>query len=165
MAWSNQQKQIAVRACKAAGISDEQRRDMILRNIDHARLPDGRVTSAAPKLNNADFEQFMAIVEQAAGGQILHFTRDYWVKSAADSLSRLRYKAKSLAAELEAAGHLVPHGVGLAGWIEKRVSQGATNRLEELDYQQLRALIVGLSAYGRQRADPLNVRTFEPLTL
>lgn len=152
MAWTNRQKQIAARVCKTTGISDEQRRDMILRNIDHARLPDGRITSTAPKLNNADFEQFMAIVEQAAGGQVLHFTRDYWAESAADSLARMRHKVKSLAAELEAAGHLIPDGVGLAGWIEKRVSQGATNRLEELDDQGLRALIVGLQAYTRQRA-------------
>jgi hypothetical protein len=151
VSWTNQQKQIAVRACKAAGIGDEHRR-LILMNIDHARLPDGRVTSTALKLNNADFEQFMAIVEHAAGGQVLHFTRDYWAESAADSLSRMRHKVKELAAELEAAGHLVPHGVGLAGWIEKRVSQGATNRLEELDYQGLRALIVGLESYSRQRA-------------
>jgi hypothetical protein len=152
MSWTNQQKQIAVRACKAAGISDEQRRDMILRNIDHARMPDGRVTSTAPKLNNVDFEQFMAIIEQAAGGQVLHFTEGYWAKSVGDSLCRMRFKVTALAAELEAAGHLVPNGVGLAGWIEKRVSQGATNRLEELDYQGLRALIVGLKAYARQRA-------------
>ncbi len=151
MAWTNQQKQIAVRACKAAGIGEEHRR-LILMNLNHARLPDGRVTSTAPKLNNADFEQFMAIVEQAAGGQVLHFTKDYWAESAADSLSRMRHKVKELAAALEAAGHLVPNGIGLAGWIEKRVSQGATDQLSELDYQQLRALIVGLGAYTRQRA-------------
>lgn len=152
MAWTNQQKQIAVRACKAAGISDERRRDMILRNIDHARMPGGHVTSTAPKLNNADFEQFMAIVEQAAGGQVLHFTEGYWVKSAADSLARMRHKVKELAAALEAAGHLVPNGIGLAGWISKRVTRGETDQLSELDYQQLRALIVGLEAYTRQRA-------------
>jgi len=152
MAWTNPQKQIAVRACRAAGISEEQRRDMILRNMANARLPDGRVTSTAPKLTNADFEQFMAIVEQGAGGKVLHFTEGYWVKNAADSLGRMRHKVRLLAAELEAAGHLAANGIGLAGWIEKRVTRGATNRLEELDYQGLRALILGLKAYSRQRA-------------
>jgi len=152
MAWTNQQKQIAVRACRAAGIGEEQRRDMVLRNLDNAHLPDGRISSTSPKLTNADFEQFMAIVEQAAGGKILHFTEGYWVKSAADSLGRMRHKVRGLAAELEAAGHLAANGIGLAGWIEKRVTRGATNRLEELDYQGLRALILGLKAYGRQRA-------------
>jgi len=152
MAWTNQQKQIAVRACRAAGIREEQRRDMILRNMANARLPDGRVTSTAPKLTNADFEQFMAIVEQSAGGQILHFTKDYWQTGAADSLGRMRHKVKALATELEGAGHLAANGVGLAGWISKRVTRGETDRLEELDYQGLRALILGLGAYIRQRA-------------
>ena len=151
MAWTNQQKQIAARACKAAGIGEEHRR-LILMNIDHARMPDGRVTSTAPKLNNADFEQFMAIVEQAAGGQVLHFTQDYWQGCAVDSLRRMRYHATKLAADLEAGGHLFPNGIGLAGWISKRVTRGETDQLSELDYQQLRALIVGLEAYTRQRA-------------
>ena len=151
MAWTNEQKRVAVMACRAAGLSDEQRK-MILASIDHARLPDGRVTSTAAKLNNADFESFMATVELHAGGQVLHFMRGYWQDCARDSLGRMRHKAKRIAGELEAAGHLTANGVGLAGWIRRRVSRGETDRIEELDYQGLRALIVGLEAYSRQRA-------------
>ena len=150
MAWSNQQKQIAVRACKAAGIDEEQRREMILRHFPNARLPDGRISSTAAKLNNEDFEQFMAIVETHAGGQVLHFTRAYWQGHAQDRWQRMRHRALAIAADLEAAGRLHPDGVGLRGWIAKRVTQGQTDQIEALDYHQLRALIVSLDSYARQ---------------
>ena len=63
----------------------------------------------------------------------------------------MRYKARRLALDLEAKGKLAPDGVGLAGWINKRVSGGEVNRLEDLDYHGLVALILQLSAYARQR--------------
>src|SRR5439155_5054854 len=152
MAWTNKQKQIAARACQAAHISDEQRRDMILRNFAHAHTPDGRITSTAPKLTNQDYEQFMAIVESYAGGQILHFTRDYWRDHAADQYARMRHRAGAIAAELERAGIFKPDSEGLRGWIFKRVAGGETNQLADLDYQQLLALILGLQAFAAQRA-------------
>jgi hypothetical protein len=151
MAWTNTQKQIAARACKAAGISEEQRRDVVLRHFANARDGAGRITSTAPKLTNADFEQFMAIVEAQAGGQVLHFTRDYWTRHAADQWARMRHRAVRIAAELEAAGKLAPGGVGLSGWISKRVSRGEADRVEQLDYHGLLALIVSLQAYARQQ--------------
>jgi len=151
MAWTNPQKQIAVRACRAAGIGEEHRR-LILMNLDNVRLLDSRISSTSKQLTHADCEQFMAIVEHHAGGQILHFTKDYCQRGAADSIGRMRHKVRELAAELEAAGHLAANGVGLCGWISKCMTRGETDRLEELDYQQLRALITGLEAYTRQRA-------------
>lgn len=150
MAWTNKQKQIAVRACQAARISEEQRRDLILRNFAHAHTRGGVITSTAPRLDNHDFEQFMAIVENFAGGQVLHFTPGYWKAQASDHHKRMRHRAAAIAAELEAAGKLAPGGAGLAGWIEKRVTRGETNRIEELDYHGLLALILGLEAYARQ---------------
>lgn len=150
MPWTKTQKQIAARACKAAGIAEEQRRDVVLRNFAHARLPDGTITSTAPRLTNRDFEQFMAVVEGFAGGQVLHFTRGYWQRHAADQWARMRHRAAAIAGELEAAGRLAPGGTGLAGWIEKRVTHGQTNRIEQLDYHGLLALILGLTAYARQ---------------
>lgn len=92
----------------------------------------------------------MAIVERFAGGQVLHFSRGYWQACGEDGLSRMRGKAARLAKILESAGKLMPGGVGLAGWIGKRVSGGATQRMEELEYHGLMALIVGLEAYGKQ---------------
>jgi hypothetical protein len=151
MAWTKKQKQLAVMACRAAGISDEQRTDLVLRNFQNAHYK-GDITSTSPKLTNHDFEAFMAVVERFAGGRILHFTLGFWERAAADWLSRMRFKAQQLAAVLEAAGKLAPGGIGLAGWIQKRVSAGAARRVEELEYHGLLALILGLEAYARQNA-------------
>ncbi len=163
MAWTNTQKQIAARACQAAGISDEQRRDMILRHFAHAHAAGGRVTSTAPRLNNTDFEQFMAIVERHAGGKVLHFTEGYWAAHAADQYARMRRRALQAAAALEAAGKLAPGGVGLAGWISKRVARGDTDRIEALDYHGLLALILGLEAYARQNGVELTREETSPV--
>ena len=148
--WTAKQKQLAARACLAAGIDDHTRRDVILRNFTRAWV-DGKITSTAPRLSNQDFASFMSIIERYAGGKILHFTAGYWERCAIDVLHRMRYKARRLALDLEAKGKLAPDGVGLAGWINKRVSGGEVNRLEDLDYHGLVALILQLSAYARQR--------------
>ena len=85
MAWTSTQKRMAVRSCRAAGICEEQRTDMILRHFQHAHHG-GRITSTAPKLSNQDFAAFMAIVEHTAGGKVLHFSQGYWEAAAADLL-------------------------------------------------------------------------------
>lgn len=149
MAWTNKQKQLAVQACRAAGIGEEQRRELILRHFENARYK-GDVTSTSPHLTHQDFAEFMAIVERYAGGRILHFTPRYWQASAEDQLQRMRHRVAELAAELEACGRLEPGGAGLAGWISKRVSRGQADRVEELDFHQMRALILQLEAYRRQ---------------
>jgi hypothetical protein len=150
MAWTNKQKQMAVRACHAAGVSEEQRRDLILRTFEHAHHR-GDVTSTSPKLTNRDFCHFMAIVEGYAGGRVLHFTEHYWRDAAADDLRAMRFHALKIAAALERDGLLAAGGVGLAGWIAKRVTAGATDRIEQLDFHGLLALILGLEGYARQR--------------
>jgi hypothetical protein len=150
MPWTDKQKQLAARACIAAGIDDHVRRDVILRNFVRA-WHNGKITSTAPRLSNQDFAHFMAIIEKYAGGKILHFTEGYWSRCSADSLHRLRYRAQKLALALEAKGKLAPDGVGLSGWIKKRVSGGEVNRLVDLDYHGLVALILQLEAYTRQR--------------
>lgn len=150
MPWTKLQKQIAARACIAAKISDQQRRDVILRHFEHADAGGGQFTSTAPRLNSRDFEQFMAIVEGYAGGQVLHFGRGYWTRCAADGLSRARHHVTKIATALEAAGKLAPGGVGLEGWIRKRVSRDETGSVDQLDYPGLLALTTGLSAYARQ---------------
>jgi hypothetical protein len=149
MPWTSKQKQIAVQACRAAGITEDQRRDLILRNFANAHHQ-GDITSTAPKLTSNDFEAFMAIVERYAGGKVMHFTTGFWSVQAADRLKRMRHKAIDLAALLESHGKLAAGGVGLAGWISKRVSAGTASRVEELEYHGLAALIIGLEAYARQ---------------
>lgn len=151
MGWTNTQKQLAVRACRAARVSDEHRRDVILRHFSNAKLADGRISSTSPKLSNEDFEQFMAIVESHGGGQVLHFSRGYWRNKAEDRYGRMRRRAYMIARQLEAAGALRPNGEGLAGWISKRVTRGACDRVEQLDYHGLLSLILGLTSYARQR--------------
>jgi hypothetical protein len=147
MAWTNTQKQIGIRACKAAGIDDATRRDLIMRNMPHAHFK-GQITSTSPKLNNHDFESFMSVIEHFAGGQVLHFTKGYWNAKAGDYLARMRNRTLTIAGKLEAAGKLIPGGVGLKGWIEKRVTGGVTDKIECLDLHQLRALILGLESYA-----------------
>lgn len=149
MAWTSTQKQIAVRACRAAGLNEDQRVDVILRSFPHAHSG-GDITSTAPRLTSKDFCAFMAIVERFAGGKILHFTAGYWDRANADELQRMRFLVRKIAAELERSGKLAAGGVGLAGWIEKRVSKGITNRLEDLEFPALQALILQLQAYARQ---------------
>jgi hypothetical protein len=151
MPWTNKQKSLAVQACRAAGISEEQRVDVILRNFVNAHSA-GVVTSTSPRLTNHDFESFMAIIERTAGGTILNYSPGFWDRAAADWLRRMRFKALAIAAALERAGKLAPDGVGLAGWIQKRVTGGIASRLDELEYHGLSALIIGLEAYARQNA-------------
>ena len=149
MAWSNKQKQIAVQACRAAGISEEQRIDMILRNFKNADYG-GAISSTSPNLTNHDFEAFMSIVECYAGGKVMHFTDGFWQRAASDWLKRMRFKALAIAGELEKHGKLAASGAGLAGWIAKRVSAGTASSVDQLEYHGLLALILGLQAYARQ---------------
>ena len=72
------------------------------------------------------------------------------------TLARMRHRAYGHAEALEHAGKLAGGGVGLSGWINKRVSGGQANAVEELEYHGLQALIVGLSAYARQNGVTLN---------
>jgi hypothetical protein len=124
---------------------------MILRHFENAKLPDGSISSTASKLSNEDFEQFMSVVEDYAGGQVLHFSRGYWRQHAADRYQRMRTRIESIAGQLEAHGALHADGAGLRGWIEKRVTRGRTNRITELSYHELLALMLSLSAYARSR--------------
>lgn len=69
MSWTDKQKQLAVRACKGANIDDAQR-ELILRQLGGRAIVGDRATSTAQTLTNADFNQFMALVEVYSGGQV-----------------------------------------------------------------------------------------------
>jgi len=164
MSWTNAQKSLFAQACAAIGYGPDQRRTVLsgFRNAicggtDHP-------TSTSRKLNNADFEHAMAIIEQLSGGQLKLRYKDsgrfrygmlHFARKADDDLSRMRRMAGAIARQLEQAGNLEPNGVGLAGWIKTRVTDGRTDRIDPLNYTELYNLIEGLKAYARRH----NVRT------
>lgn len=153
MAWTNRQKQIAVRAFRAAGLEDTYRK-LVLRQFTNAMFDaQGRnvdePTSTSKRLTNQDFEQFMAIIERSCGGKVMHFQPGYWREKAGDHLHRMRHRVGRIVHVLEISGWLKPDGVGLAGWILKRVTGGETDRIEQLDYHRLSALLNGLTNYAR----------------
>jgi hypothetical protein len=111
-------------------------------------------SGTSKRLTNSDFETFMAIVERHAGDQVKTATKTYpvhhWLHKADDRLQRMRHYAQQLADALADAGLLDAAGVGLAGWISRRVTDGRTDRLADLEYHELHALINGLRAYARR---------------
>lgn len=154
MAWSKNQKQIAVRACREAGIDDEQRK-LILRQFarslyDAQGRPTGTPSSTSKRLNNSDYEQFMAVVERVhPKQQILEFSMGYWQRKAGDDTQRMRHLALQISECLSAS--ITSWGpTALANWIRERVAGGQTDRLDDLDSEQLHALINGLRAFGHR---------------
>lgn len=155
MPWSNKQKQIAVRACRQAGIDDAVRK-LLLRQLPHA-VVDGQPTSTAGALDNKDFERFMALVEDRAGGKVLHFTSSYWGDKAASrstsASERQAHKINLLYREYSSqdAGGLTGHGIyGLTGLV-RRMSAQRTGRIEELTPSEAHNLIELLGALIKRR--------------
>lgn len=152
MPWSKKQKALAVQSCRAAGIGDEHRK-LILRQTPNAvNKRTGEPSSTSSRLDDRDFEQFMAIVERASGGTIKGYAPAYWTRSADDYLQRMRCRARRHVCDLVAAGKLADVEQSLRGWIRNRVCKGEHKPLEALDYDELRALICGLQAYARQES-------------
>lgn len=154
MPWTNKQKATAVQSCRAAKISDEHRK-LLLRQFRNAHFDAkgdrcDEPTSTSKRLSNADFEAFMAVVEQSNSGRLPGFTAAYWSKKSGDRLHRLRFAVRGLADQLEADGLLAPGGIGLAGWIKSRVTQGEPRDVAALNYHELLVLITQLNAHRRQ---------------
>ncbi len=154
MAWTNKQKAIAVQSCRAARLSDEHRK-LLLCQFHNARFDaKGERTDASSstskRLTNADFEAFMAVIERTNDGRLPGFSAGYWSKKSGDRLHRLRWAVHALADRLEAEGLLASGGIGLAGWIQKRVTQGEPREVAHLDYHELLVLITQLNAHARQ---------------
>jgi hypothetical protein len=158
MAWTNKQKSLFAQACTAIGY-DQDRRRMVLSSFPNAIAGKSYPTSTSKRLNNADFEHAMAIVESASGNQIkvrwsatgkLRFGMLHFARKANDDLARMRRLVGAIAGALEDAGNLEPNGVGLAGWISSRITKGRTDRIDQLTYNELYNLIEGLKAYARR---------------
>lgn len=154
MPWTAKQKQLFARAAEAAGLAEGQRH-MVLSAFPRAHHK-GRVTSTAPKLTNADFEQAMAGLERWTGGRVKVAGRDgrllyepgHWQARAHDHTQRMRWLAQRIANTLESEGLLEPDGAGLSGWIAKRITPDGRDRLDQLTQAELYNLIEGLKQYG-----------------
>lgn len=160
MAWTDLQKQIAVRACSAAGLTDE-RRKLILRQLwrsmfDRQGKAIAEPSSTSLKLNNSDFEHFMAIVERFSGGQVKtidsrtgqpSFSLGYWQRKAADDLARMRGFVRKIETTL-VLERIFEEESSLLGWIKSRVCDGQAKALDDLDFGELYALIEGLKAFA-----------------
>jgi len=145
-----------MQACKHAGISEEQRVDVLLRQFDRSRYR-GDITSTSPRLNQADFEAFMAIVERMSpGGRIMRFMKGYWDAKAGDWLQRMRHRVLRIAGALERAGILAGDGAGLSGWILHRVTNERTGKLEELNFHELQALMFGVASFATKHHVDVN---------
>jgi|GEM_PF-1811393 len=164
MPWSKKQKQIAGMACGQAGVDNDARK-LILRQFRNAffnvqGMPVSDPTSTSSKLENKDFERFMAILEDRAGGRILHFTPNYFQEKAgtrSDSVNeRMAWKIRELyrTYESQKAGGLEGHGIyGLDGLVS-RFSSHRTRELDELTPKEAWNLIEMLKALVDRRGEP-----------
>ncbi len=122
-------------------------------------------SSTSARLTNRDFETFMSIVEDFAGGNLERFPAGYWEKRANEGTRRrMRFHVQRLANTLElhcysdADAHLPdidrrrvlePDGAGLRNWV-RNMTKGRTDQLDECAEGELYALAEGLKAYGRR---------------
>ena len=155
MSWSDQQKQIAARAAAAAGMDDDARK-FVLRQFpnslfDRKGQATGTPSSTSSRLNQGDFEHYMAIVERGCPNEtVLTFPRGYWMRKAADDRHRLFYIVGQLDEQLAQTISTWKVGTSLAAWIRERVPPNDTDELKNLNSTQLHQLINGLRAYLRR---------------
>ena len=166
MPWSNKQKALLVRACKAAGLADQ--RDLILRQLGgRAEHPahSGRVTSTSPRLTDRDFEQAMATVEHYSGGQIRvidakgrHlYGPGHWDRHAeTGTLTRRRHLIRRMVNTLvgnprtDGDGRILDEdGHQLAGVI-RQATGGKASTIDQLTERQASAVIDALTALGHR---------------
>lgn len=97
--WSRDQVRSAGIAARSAGW-DEGKLRMVLGWFGNRAVHGGRLTRTSPKLNNDDFEFYMAVAEADAGGVLDGWKPGYWKGKADDVMQRQRKKIEYLAGEL-----------------------------------------------------------------
>lgn len=144
--WTKRQKQLAVVACRQAGIDDNSRH-LLLYQLGGKAIVNGCATSTSPKLGNADFEKFMAIIESYSGGQIGNKERGYWEEQFANGkYGRLLYRARALSNQLQDAGDPPMK------YVAKAVGRDFSNELHNLDEDELNKAIDAMTAVIRRGA-------------
>lgn len=149
MAWTSRQRSVAAMAARwvaqRQGQDVDTLREMILRQLDHRAMHDGRITSTSPKLTNADYEFYMSVLERTTGGRLQSWLPGYWQAKVDDHLQRMRRFVWIKAQELYESGRVRPHPDGpggfLAGFLRSRVTGGRTDRLDDCNWHELRICI------------------------
>ncbi len=106
MAWTPKQIRTAAIAARNAGWNDQQRM-MVLSSFGGRAVSQGRLSSKSPRLNQDDYEQYMALAEAQAGGMLPGFTLGYWRAKAGDVIQRQRHVIQKLAADLDVPGQYI----------------------------------------------------------
>lgn len=143
--WTSKQRQFAAIACKQAGI-DENQRHLILYQLGGRAIVNGCATSTSPRLRHADFEKFLAIIEDYAGGQIGRYDEHHFQdKFANGPYGRLLYRARKLSYQLQDAGDPPMK------YVAQAVGRDFENTLHNLDQDELNKAIDAMTAVIRRR--------------
>lgn len=162
MSWTDKQKALAVRACKDAHINTEQR-ELILRQLGGRAVVGERATSTSGALTNADFNQFMAIVEQYSGGQIktrgrggkLLYRVGHWQLQQQDNTRlQLIYVAGRISGSLLAEGVTIEQVLGTLGQALGRSVDDLD--LKDVDEAEARKIVHALRAVAMRHNITLN---------
>lgn len=156
--WTSKQRQIAGMACKHAGLDDAARK-LVLRQFPNALLPGSKEPSSTSEmLTQRDFERFMAIVEDRAGGHLRGFTSGYWQEKAGlrsqVASERMAAKIRALYADYQAQPPEVDGGRYRLDGLVYRMSGQTTSAPEEMTPKDAWNLIEMLKALIARRGEP-----------
>jgi hypothetical protein len=148
MPWTKPQIRAAAIAARHAGWN-EQQRGMALSSLGNRAVHGGRATSKSPRLNQDDYEQYMATAEASAGGTLPGFTPGYWYAKATDIIQRQRHAIRKLAADAD-----VPSEAYLDGMIDKATGGKATSLddLDRLNDRRVAAKVIDLLKSKKRQA-------------
>lgn len=127
MPWTQPQIKAAAIAARRAEWNDQQLH-MVLSSLGGRAVYQGKLTRKSPRLNQDDYEQYMATAEAApeCGGTLPPWKTGYWRAKAIDAIQRQRHTIERLAAELALAPPL------LSGMINKATG-GRAKCLDDVD--------------------------------
>ncbi|RMH42241.1 MAG: hypothetical protein D6688_10405 [Alphaproteobacteria bacterium] len=146
MPWKPKQVRLAAIAARHAGWNDQQRR-MVLSSLGGRAVHGGRLTSRSPRLNQDDFEQYMATAEAAAGGVLPGWRMGYWHDKARSVIQKQRHRIMELADRLQISE---PY---LNGVID-RATGGRAASLRDLDALNDRAAAAKVIEALKQKLNP-----------
>lgn len=160
MPWSKSQRMTAGIAARSADWNPQQR-EMVLRGFGNRAMFNGKITSTSPRLNNDDFEIYMAIAEATCQGQLNGYALGHWHTRAEASIRRQLRKIAAMAEQLVAEGHLSRSQVnGVCARATAHKAETLPDLERSNDRQLAGKVIDALSAIGNRH----KVRWREPQT-